>query len=243
MYKYLIVLIFCSTWVSAQTDSLVIPGDSLDLLPDSVAIIQEPIDSPIVETYYSDYVVYNGDTIPLSYLDEVVLVERPKFSSNEDRRAYFRLRRKVFKVYKYALVASQKLTEMEEQTEGLKRRRQKRKYTREVERYMREEFEAELRKLTRSEGKILIKLIYRQTGYTTHELIKEYRGGINAFIYQTTAGFYDADLKATYDPFTQQEDATIEMILQRAFAAGDLEKQKTPVNFSSDRTNNNVLGQ
>lgn len=214
----------------AQTDSL-----SVDAANDSLKQ-----DTGKVDYYLSEYVIYNGDTIPLTYLNEVVVMERPTFSTNDERRAYFRLRRKVFKVYPYALIASQKLTEVQEQTADLKRKRKKRKFTREIERYLREEFEAELRKLTRSEGKILIKLIYRQTGYTTWDLISEYRGGLNALIYQTTAKFYDADLKATYDPFTVEEDATVEMILQRAFIAGELENQRTPINFSSFRTNSNI---
>ncbi len=192
-------------------------------------------------TFWSEYVLYNGDTIPLSYLTEVVVLERPTFETNEERRAYFRLRRKVLKVYPYAVIASEKLTEVTEATADLKKKRKVRKYSKKIEKYLREEFEAELKKLTRTEGMILIKLIYRQTGYTTWDLIKDYRGGINAVFYQTMAKFYDADLKATYDPFTVEEDAMIETILQRAFIAGELQHQETPVNFSDFRTNSNML--
>ena len=94
---------------------------------------------------------------------------------------------------------------------------------------MEQEFEAELRRLTRSEGRILIKLIHRETGETTHELIKKLRSGWRAFVYQTTAKLFDLDLKITYNPTDVEEDALIEGILLRAFADGILlstEKKK-----------------
>jgi len=88
------------------------------------------------------------------------------------------------------------------------------------------EFSAELKKLTRTEGQILIKLIHRQTGRTTFELIKELRNGWRAFWFNNTASLFDLSLKKEFDPMNVKEDYLIEDILQRNFQSGRLERQK-----------------
>ena len=89
----------------------------------------------------------------------------------------------------------------------------------------RTEASEKLKKFTRTEGQILVKLIHRQTGKTSFELVKELRTGWKAFWYNTTASLFDISLKVKYDPFLNKEDYLIEDILERSFQANILERQ------------------
>ena len=92
----------------------------------------------------------------------------------------------------------------------------------------------ELKKLSRSQGRILIKLVHRQTGTTTHDLVKELRNGWRAFIYQTTASLFDLTLKDTFDPKANREDFMIEDILQRANSDNIIELDPTALTYNLD---------
>lgn len=169
--------------------------------------------------------IVEGDTLVNPYVDlhEVIVLPELKFDSYKDYLAYQRLKKRTLKVYPYAKMASERLVVLNDRLSKIKRKRAKKRYTKRVERYLEQEFEAELRRLTRSEGRILIKLIHRETGQTTHELIKKLRSGWRAFVYQTTARLFDLDLKTTFNPTDVEEDAMIEGILLRAFANGTLQ--------------------
>ena len=131
----------------------------------------------------------------------------------------------------YAKLAADRLTEMNRVLDSLPKKSQKRKYTRRIQNYIEDEFTEELKKLTRTEGQILVKLIHRQTGETTFSLVKEYRSGWRAFWYNNTARMFNISLKKEYDPVNVQEDYVIEDILQRAFAAKILPKQASALKF------------
>jgi hypothetical protein len=177
------------------------------------------------ETFY--YII-EGDTIPREYIDleEVVLLNKLEFNSREDRRRYLILRRKTRKVYPYAKLASERLTTMTERLAKIEKKGARRRYTRRVQKYIEEEFSEKLKKLTRTEGQILVKLIHRQTGRTAFELVKELRTGWRAFWYNTTANMFDITLKEEYKPFDVKEDYLIEDILERSFQSNVLERQK-----------------
>lgn len=168
--------------------------------------------------------IVEGDTLVNPYVDlnEVVVLPDLKFENYNAYLAYYRLRKRTLKVYPYAKMASDRLLVLNERLAKIKRKRARKRYTKRVERYLEQEFEAELRRLSRTEGRILIKLIHRETGQTTHELIKKLRSGWRAFVYQTTAKFFDLNLKTPFNPAEVQEDAMIEGILLRAFAEGTL---------------------
>lgn len=178
-----------------------------------------------VETYY--YII-KGDTIPKEYidLDEVVLLRKLKFDSKLEKRRYLILRRKTRKVYPYAKLASERLVVMNERLQAIDNKRAKKKYTKRVQKYIEEEFSEKLKKLTRTEGQILVKLIHRQTGKTAFNLVKELRTGWRAFWYNTTASMFDISLKEEYDPFNTVEDYLIEDILERSFQADILVRQE-----------------
>ena len=96
---------------------------------------------------------------------------------------------------------------------------------------MEEEFTEKLKKMTRTEGRILIKLLHRQTGLTAFDLVKEYRSGWKAFWYNTTANVFKLSLKDEYHPESEALDFLVEDILQRSFAKGDLDEQKARLPF------------
>lgn len=171
-------------------------------------------------------IIVDGDTIPIVVLDEVLLINTPSFSSDEARRRYQILKRKVFKVYPYAVIAGNKLDSLNLQLADIRGKRNRKKYIKEFQDYLEGRFEDELKALTRTEGQILSKLISRETGITTYELIDTYRSGWNAFWWNTAAAFYDISLKIPYSPETSEEDRLIENILQRAFINDQLVERK-----------------
>ena len=181
------------------------------------------------------YYIIKGDSIPREFIDleEVILLNKLQFTSKEDRRRYLILRRKTRKVYPYAKLASEHLISMLERLKTIKRKRNKKKYTKRVQKYIEEEFSDKLKKFTRTEGQILAKLIHRQTGRTSFELVKELRTSWRAFWYNTTANLFDISLKEKYDPFKNKEDYLIEDILERSFQENILERQEPafPIDF------------
>lgn len=175
-----------------------------------------------------------GDTIVRESidLDEVVILRKLRFASEKDRRDYLILRRKTRKVYPYAKLASERLVDLNMRLEKIKTKRDRKKYTQIVQNYIENEFSAELKKLTKSEGQILVKLVHRQTGVTTFDLIKELKSGWRAFWYNSTASLFDISLKEKYQPQANREDFMIEDILQRSFQSGLLEPQPSVLDFN-----------
>ncbi|OXB00950.1 hypothetical protein B0A81_19870 [Flavobacterium plurextorum] len=139
------------------------------------------------------------------------------------------LQNRVYKVYPYAKLASDRLTALNKGMARLNSNREKKKYFKIVEDYLNNEFEDRLKKLSRKQGQILVKLIHRQTGITTYELIKTLKSGFKAFVSNTTANLFDISLKTEYKPYEVNEDYLIETILVRAFESGRLLNQ-TPAN-------------
>ncbi|WP_298367508.1 DUF4294 domain-containing protein [uncultured Lutibacter sp.] len=177
------------------------------------------------------YIIFEGDTL-LIKLDEVLLLKKLKFKTSYDRRYYYWFRRKTLKAYPYAKLAADRLEVLNERIENIKSGRKKRIYTKRIQKYLEGEFTDQLKKLTRTEGRILIKLIHRQTGSTAFDLVKDLRSGWKAFWYNTTAKMFKLSLKNEYDPVNVEEDYLIEDILQRAFVDGVLEEQPSKLDFN-----------
>ena len=208
-YVSLLLTIISSLWVSGQ-------------------VKEQPLDS-ITEKM----IIIEGDSIFRTSiaLDEVYIFGRLEFESYEDKLRYYILRRKTIKVYPYAKLASERLEQLNDSLSKIKRKRKRKKYTKRVQKFIEEEFSEELKKLTRTEGQILVKLIYRQTGTTAFNLVKELRSGWRAFWYNTTAKMFDISIKSEYHPESVHEDYLIEDILQRAFAAKTLVRQNTVLDY------------
>ena len=190
----------------------------------------EPVeqDSTIVQ-----YIYVEGDSIPKTAIDlnEVLLLHNLSFSSKEERITYLILKRKTLKVYPYAKLAADRLTSLNERLEKLESKRAKKKYAKKIQKFIEDEFSAELKKLTKTEGQILVKLIHRQTGKTTFELIKELRNGWRAFWFNSTASLFNISLKREFNPMEVKEDFLIEDILERAFQNRRLERQDPAIDF------------
>lgn len=154
--------------------------------------------------------------------------------SDEERKAKLILKRRIFRVYPYAKLTSDKLTNMNATMAKLKTDKERKKYFKIVEKYLAEEFEPRLKKLSRKDGQILVKLIHRQTGISTFDLIKEYKSGWKAFWANSTAKMFNINLKTEYKPYDVMEDYHIEGILDTAFRLSQLPQQeaKMPINFT-----------
>ena len=166
--------------------------------------------------------VVDGDTIPWTVLDEILFVPAPTLSDFQARRQYYLLMKKVKRVYPYVREAALRMDSINMELEGINGRWKRKKYTKNYQKFLEERFEPELRKLTRSEGQILSKLIYRETGTSVYDIIKTYRNGVSARIWSLTAWWYDIDLKKPYDPINDEEDKLIENILVRKFISREL---------------------
>lgn len=198
-------------------------------------IEEQPLDS-----IKEKMIIIEGDSIFRNSidLDEVYLFGKLKFSSYKDKLRYYILRRKTLKVYPYAKLAAERLEELNDSITKIKKKRHQKRYTKEIQQFIEEEFSAELKKLTRTEGQILVKLIYRQTGETAFELVKELRSGWRAFWYNTTASMFNIRLKELFQPETVHEDYLIEDILQRAFTDFRLERQESVLDYDYAQLSN-----
>ena len=162
-------------------------------------------------TYVLYGVIIDGDTLLLSSIDEVYIFPLRKFKSKRDLRRYRRLIRNVKKAYPYAKLAKAKLDEIEANFVKLKTEKARKDYIKQVEKEIKYEYEDELKKLTITQGRILIKLIDRETGETSYELVKQLRGSFSAFFWQALARLFGSNLKTEFD--AQGEDKLINEIV------------------------------
>ncbi len=176
------------------------------------AQIRDSIPS-FVEDYY---LVKDGDSLMIQ-LKEVAVLPKHKFTGQKDVHYYFWFKRKVFKAYPYAVLASKRIDSLHLRLSRIKSKRKRRAYVKRVQKYLEKELTDPLKKLTRTEGRVLLKLIHRQTGKTAYNNIKDLRSGWKAFWYNTTANLFKLSLKIKYDPAVVNEDYLIEDILQRAY--------------------------
>lgn len=169
----------------------------------------------------------DNDSIAFNYeMQEVVISNVKDTISDELRKQLLILRRRILKVYPYAKIASDRLTILNTNMKKLKTEKEKKKYAKIVEKYLEDEFEDQLKKLSRKDGQILVKLIYRQTGESTFDLIKEHKSGWKAFWSNRMARLFDIDIKTTYSPATIGEDYYIEGILLQEFDRKRLLRQE-----------------
>ncbi|MFN8208347.1 MAG: DUF4294 domain-containing protein [Bacteroidales bacterium] len=155
--------------------------------------------------------VVNGDTILMSSIQEVYILRQKKFKNKREEARYRKLVRDLKKVYPYACLAREKLEELNRQYLSMKTEREKNSFARKVEEQLRADYEEDLKKLTVTQGRYLLKLIDRETGETSYYLIKELRGAFQAAFWQTVARIFGSNLKMNYDP--QGTDREIEQIV------------------------------
>jgi hypothetical protein len=176
------------------------------------------------------YTLFKGDTLTVE-LEEVLVMKKLRFKTYNDKRYYYWFRKKVLRAYPFAKLASERLEVLNERLEGISSKRKKKKYIKRVQKFMENEFTEQLKKMTRTEGRIMIKLIHRETAVVTYDLVKDYRSGWKAFWYNTTANLFKLSLKTPYDPIGVREDYMIEDILQRAWRDNLIELKAPKLDF------------
>jgi hypothetical protein len=157
-------------------------------------------------------VTIGGDTLPQQEIEGVEIIASPKFKSRRQARKYSRLVRNVKKVYPYALYIKIKIDVINEHLKTIQSEKEKKKYIKEVQKEMMTQFEDDVRHMTFSQGRILIKLIDRETGASSYEWLKEYKGDFFAGFWQTVARIFSSNLKAEFGQTS--EDMYIEQIIR-----------------------------
>jgi len=157
-------------------------------------------------------VVYDGDTIEARTLSDVEFLSRIANANKESRAKWTRLRNAIIVTYPYAMRSGLILNEMNAHLATVSEKSARKEYIKSREKELKKEFTDPLSNLSIYQGKVLMKLINRQTGNDCYDIIKEYKGGLTARFYQTVAFFFSSNLKQDYDP--NGEDREIENILR-----------------------------
>lgn len=160
-----------------------------------------------------EVVIINNDTLPHINLREIIVLPPRKFTSRAQRRRYWRLVYNIKKAYPYAKIASRELIKLNDTLLTIKSKRQQKLCVKQAQNKMFNKYKNQLKKLTITQGRILIKLVDRETGNTSYSIIKDYRGNFSAFFWQSIARFFGENLKENYNP--QEEDRLIEDIVTR----------------------------
>lgn len=161
-----------------------------------------------LQTFSDTSAISPADTMQVYYLKEVDIVN---FKSTDEWREYYQTLSRVKKVMPYVKIAKQLYVELQEK-EGDSKRKEYRHYRKDVEKEMRQRFEKELKNLSINQGKMLVKLINRETGNNCYKIIKDVKGGFNAFVWQIVARQYDYNLKENYDP---EQEKMVELVIKQ----------------------------
>ena len=154
----------------------------------------------------------NGDTIPCSWLQDAYVYGKLTAEGRQRYAAWTRLRNAVYVTYPYAIKASKIMNEINAQLVNVTDKKQRKKIIQSREKELKTEFADKLKQLSVYQGKVLMKLIYRQTGNNCYEIIEDYKGKFDAGFWQTVAVVFGSNLKQPYDPNGNDHD--MELIVQ-----------------------------
>lgn len=174
---------------SAQSDTTK-PKKIKPVNLDSIEVVRVIIDSA------------SGDTLLFYKFEEVVIND---FSTPEQRQEYKKLKHNVKKVMPYAKLAAFRLQMMEDNLLLINDPKARERYIKETEKSLKEDFMETLKGFTRSQGLLLIKLMHRETGKTTYDILKGYRGNVETFYWSAFAKMYNANLNSEYDPIVDYQ--------------------------------------
>lgn len=155
--------------------------------------------------------IYKGDTIPSIQLPTVYIFKPLIFRNDKERLEYYRLIRNVKKVYPLAREINKAIIETYEYMQTLPSERERQKHIKKVEKGLKVQYTPQMKKLSFTQGKLLIKLVDRQSNQTSYEIVKAFMGPFKAGFYQTFAALFGASLKKEYDP--QGEDKITERVV------------------------------
>ena len=168
--------------------------------------------SALIEGQLYDAIVIKGDTIPIVSLPPAKATAKRVFKNKREEKKYRRLIYHIKKAYPYAKLAGEKMREVEEEVKDMTPRERK-KRMKLLEKEIKRDYEGDLMKLSFTQGRILIKLLDRETGNISYDIVREFRGGFTAWFFQGIAKMFDYDLKSEYDP--DGKDKLIEQIVQK----------------------------
>lgn len=163
--------------------------------------------------YLLNGIVIDGDTFPLIKISPIYIMPERKFKNNSEKRRYDKLTYNVKIVYPYAILIGQFYAEIENDLKNIPNESDQKKYIKMKEKQLRIKYEADLIDLTYTQGRLLIKLVDRETTHTTYEVIKEFKGDMNAIFWQSLARIFGTSLKQDYN--AQEEDRMIEEIIAK----------------------------
>ncbi|CCG52758.1 Protein of unknown function precursor [Flavobacterium indicum GPTSA100-9 = DSM 17447] len=192
----------------------------------------------------SDTIEYiqDSDTIKEIVIEEVMVSDEYSIKLTKEEKEQLKLlQKRVRVVYPYAKLTAEKLVQINSTMAKLKTEKERKKYFKIAEKYLNDEFEPKLKKLSQKQGQILVKLIHRQTGITTFDLIKDYKSGWKAFWSNKTAQLFNINLKKEYNPMEVPEDYYIETFLIKCFAEGKLVKQPAAKPINEDELTENWI--
>lgn len=193
----ILFFLFLITGISGQKDTVRQKNDSI---PGRVYLLQK--------------IKRNGEVLPEIAIKEVTVVGHSKSSSRRAQSQYRKYDRLVYnlkKTYPYAVIVRLRLNQVNEDLLQFNDEKDRRKYVKNVEKDVFKEYEDDIQDMTITQGRLLIKLIDRETQNTSYDIIKQYRGGLNAAFWQGIARLFGTNLKEEYDPYG--EDALIEALV------------------------------
>ncbi len=174
----------------------------------------------------------NGETVVV--MDELTLLNKPRFNNQLDKNYYYFLNKKLYRVYPLFLTALQQYRDINIEMSNMDSAA-KRKYVRDRQNMLADQYEKQLRDLTTTEGQVFAKLMNRATGKNVFEIIKELRGGWSAFWWNLKGKMADIDLKDQYNPHKNRTDEFLESLLQSNWNSGYLEPYPGAKDFKVSR--------
>jgi hypothetical protein len=168
----------------------------------------KPGKNDTIQTYLTEL---NGELVPWIVTQEVKIVDTRIFASEQDRIQFMRLKYNVYKVMPYARFAGDRYRQLQRDLATTADKKKQKEMVKVCEKQIKQLFNDKIKDLTISQGEVLIKLINRETGNTSFAMVKELKGGLNAFMMQSVARIFGHNLKDTYDP---EQEKDIESILQ-----------------------------
>jgi hypothetical protein len=187
--------------------------------PATVTVTQVNADTLLGVYHVLKTATFDGQTYPLVELPEIIVIARMPRGVKFDYRRHARLVYNVRRVYPYAMIVREEFGRINRLLETMPAEKDQRNFLQQYEKDLFQKYEEDLKKLTFSQGKILIKLIDRETQNTSYDLIRQYRGKFSATFWQSVARIFGANLKSSYDP--GGEDYLIEQVV-REIEAGRL---------------------
>ena len=212
MKRWFLILAVAAV-VAAMTGALAHAAQAVDNAIDNVelpSVLQKTFAG-----YYHFIEPSTGDTLAMLVFNPVIIYPRERFRNKSEEKFYWKTVRDVKKTLPYAKLISSTLLETYEYIDTYQTEKQKQAYLKRFEKELFEQYKPQMKKMTKGQGKMLIKLINRETNQSSYSIVKAFLGTFRAGFWQTFSKFFGASLKAGYHPNKNKQDAMIERICVR----------------------------